>query len=218
MARWFIARIERFCIPLTLPWYILTLDTARDAVWSIRNISTYIPPSVSNRNFATAQGQPRPHLIPDLRRQCCNESWWNSLKRAVWQPSLRKYDVTQFARLIPACVRGIISLSTFPSRFFLRTSWDARDTPYASSALIKLRQRETFCFVVSSSRLPSHRFVVPHVPTCFPLDIAFSRVASTFPTACLPKIVARNPIPRVPVMVTARSRIFLSRVNLPKAQ
>lgn len=97
--------------------------SARPAMRSIKNISTYIPPSVSNRNFATAQGQPRPHLIPDLCRQCCNESWWNSLKRAVRQMSSRKCNVTQFARLVRARVLSFLDFS--PKIFPL----DARDTP-----------------------------------------------------------------------------------------
>lgn len=198
MARWFIARIERFCIPLTLLWYILTLDTARDAVWSIRNISTYIPPSVSNRNFATAQGQPRPHLIPDLRRQCCNESWWNSLKRAVWQPSSRKYDVTQFARLIPACVRYYlfldVSLKTFPPDILGRARYTLRvvGVNKASSARDILFRSLVFSASFPSLRCPSCPYVFPpryrflprrqHFPDS--LSAENSRQKSNTPCAC----------------------------------
>jgi len=82
-------------------------------------------------------------------------------------------------------------------------------------------ERSLFVFHLISSMPPFDRPSFSYVLSSISLSLA-----NTFPTACLPKIVARNPIPGVvePVMVTVRARratrvlasSFLARVPQEK--
>lgn len=124
--------------------------------------------------------------------RCCNEPWWNSLRCALCD---KRVHVRRNA------IRD--SLVYIPGYFFLSSTFN---DVYLYVNVCFVSARHFSRSVLSCSFDPIASFISTYSPS-----ITFSRVANSscaFPTACLPKIVARNPIPRavVPVIVIAHAR------------